>query len=262
MSIRPNGWNCPDKHGKGRNPMSPNMIKRSVILLHVFFGLGEVGVVFGWSCVQQQQGHKVCSPPVSLAEGKNLPFLGVDLGWSKVVNFKDQILYDFVTRRAFNLEKRDMMEGMLNDCDKGWVLLERRSFFIHIWMHEQATLKALRSPHICIWLYDDVLFIWIVPMFATVGISIKCVMSCTIILLMITRNTNTFEARFRKKAHVCSSSLWRSNCSWPLWPLFPPGFIGMKNATPPQFSGCFSFFELFCRMVAVNYVSEAWRSEL
>ena len=58
-------------------------------------------------------------------------------------------------------------------------------------------------------------------------------------IAMIIRNANTFEACLRKKAHVCSSSLWRSNCSWPFYPwsgntiLFSPGFIGMKNATPP-----------------------------
>lgn len=43
MSIRPNGWNCLDEHGKGRNPMNPNMFKRSVILLHVFLR-------FRWGC--------------------------------------------------------------------------------------------------------------------------------------------------------------------------------------------------------------------
>ena len=35
MSISPNGWKCPDEHGRGRNPMCPNMFKRLVILLHV-----------------------------------------------------------------------------------------------------------------------------------------------------------------------------------------------------------------------------------
>ena len=41
---------------------------------YMFFqGLGEVVVFFCWSCIQQQQGHKVCFPPVSPAEGKNPP---------------------------------------------------------------------------------------------------------------------------------------------------------------------------------------------
>ena len=136
MSISPNGWKCPDEHGRGRNPMCPNMFKRLVILLHVLLRFRWGWCFFCWSCIQQQQGHKVCFPPVSPAEGKNLPFLGVDLGWSKVVNFKDQILYDFVTRREFNLEKRDMMEGMLKD----WKREARFYHYMNAWTgHAQSS---------------------------------------------------------------------------------------------------------------------------
>lgn len=83
---------------------------------YMFFkGLGEVVVFFAEVVSNSNKVTRFASPQFHQLKGKTLPFLGVDLDWSKVVNFKDQILYDFVTRRAFNLEKRDMMEGMLKD---------------------------------------------------------------------------------------------------------------------------------------------------
>ena len=206
-------------------------------------------------CIQQQQGHKVCFPPVSPAEGKNLPFLGVDLGWSKVVNFKDQILYDFVTRREFNLEKRDMMEGMLKDWNKGWVFLERRSFISYMNAYtEQATLKALRSLHICIWLYDYVFFIWIVPMFATVGISIKCVMSCTIILLWSLEMPIHLKLAFGRKHMFAVPHCEGATVHDPfthgqeILHCFPLGLLAWKMQLHPSFQVVFPF---------LNY-SAAW----
>ena len=151
------------------------------------------------------------------------------------------------------------MEGMLKDWNKGWDSFREALVFFSIYECIYRTGHAQSSP-VSTYIY---LTIWLCFIHMDSVYVCDCWYFYKMLdelyhhIAMITRNANTFEACLRKKAHVCSSSLWRSNCSWPLYPwsgntiLFSPGFIGMKNATPP--GPIFYFF-----FPLLNYSAPWW----
>lgn len=56
--------------------MNPNMFKRSVILLHFFKGLGEVGVFFAEVVSNSKKVTRFPSPQFHQLKGKTSPSLG------------------------------------------------------------------------------------------------------------------------------------------------------------------------------------------